>query len=213
MSLGGLLILLCFIAVALLAPALAPSQPFQISPHDTPRSGFWATPRPPSASNSPFGTTQGQYDIFYAVGLGHAHGVPKIGLGVACISVLVGVLVGAIAAYYGGIVDEIMMRVDRRVHGGAVPDRGDQVLTTLMGRGRWLADDRRAQRSADEGVPAAVCVERHPLPRFTMALIPSNPSTFTYLLTRLFCPSKLVALVITFELREPPTLIINMISF
>lgn len=133
-SLGGLLILLCFIAVALLAPVLAPSQPFQISPYDTPRSGFWATPQPPSPEH-PFGTTQGQYDIFYGLVWGTRTAF-KIGLGVVGISVLVGVLVGAIAAYYGGIVDEIMMRVTDVFM--AVPFLiAAMVLTTLMGKGLW----------------------------------------------------------------------------
>jgi len=131
-SLTGLLILIGFIVVALLAPVLAPPQPFQISPYDTPRSGFWATPQPPSPEHM-FGTTQGQYDIFYGLVWGTRTAF-KIGLGVVLISVFVGVLVGAIAAYYGGIVDEVLMRVTDVFM--AVPFLiAAMVLTTLMGKG------------------------------------------------------------------------------
>ncbi|MGV3490992.1 MAG: ABC transporter permease [Devosia sp.] len=133
-SLFGLLILFGFIVVAILAPVLAPAQPFQVSPYDTPRSGFWATPQPPSAEH-PFGTTQGQYDIFYGLVWGTRTAF-KIGLGVVAISVFVGVLVGAIAAYYGGIVDEILMRITDVFM--AVPFLiAAMVLATLMGKGLW----------------------------------------------------------------------------
>ena len=48
MSLFGLLLLLAFVLIAVFAPVLAPPQEFQLSPYDTPRAGFWATPQPPS---------------------------------------------------------------------------------------------------------------------------------------------------------------------
>jgi len=131
-SLFGLLILIGFVLIALLAPVLAPPQSFQASPYDTPRSGFWATPQPPSPEH-PFGTTQGQYDIFYGLVWGTRTAF-KIGLGVVLSSVLVGVLVGAISAYYGGIVDELLMRITDVFM--AVPFLiAAMVLTTLLGKG------------------------------------------------------------------------------
>lgn len=133
-SLLGLLLLVLFIAVAILAPVLAPAQPFQVSPYDTPRSGFWATPQAPSAEHI-FGTTQGQYDIFYGLVWGTRTAF-KIGLGVVLITVFIGVIVGAVAAYYGGIVDEILMRLTDVFM--AVPFLiAAMVLTTLMGKGLW----------------------------------------------------------------------------
>src|SRR6266542_2838773 len=64
-SVVGALIVVFYIAVAILAPVLAPprvpSQPYLI-----PRAGFTSEPKPPSAEH-PFGTTQGQYDVYYGV--------------------------------------------------------------------------------------------------------------------------------------------------
>lgn len=132
LSLFGILLLTGFIVVALLAPVLAVPEPYQISPFHTPRSGFWATPQPPSAE-AWFGTTQGQYDIFYAVVWGTRTAF-KIGLGVVGLSLVIGIIVGTIAAFYGGIVDEILMRVVDIFM--AVPFLiAAMVLTTLLGKG------------------------------------------------------------------------------
>lgn len=132
LSLFGLLLLLFFVVIAILAPYIAVPEAYQISPYDTPRAGFWATPQPISSENW-FGTTQGQYDIFYAVVWGTRTAF-KIGLGVVSISVIIGVTVGAIAAYYGGLVDEILMRVVDVFM--AIPFLiAAMVLTTLLGKG------------------------------------------------------------------------------
>ncbi|WP_172293350.1 ABC transporter permease [Pseudoruegeria sp. HB172150] len=132
MSLFGLLLLLAFVLIAVFAPLLAPPTEFQLSPYDTPRAGFWATPQPPSPE-ARFGTTQGQYDIYYAVIWGTRTAF-KIGLGVVIISALIGTAIGAIAAYYGGIIDELLMRlVDVFL---AVPFLiAALVLTVILGKG------------------------------------------------------------------------------
>ena len=132
MSVLGVAILVAFVLIAIFAPALAPPQEFQITPYDTPRAGFTATPQPPS-EEAIFGTTEGQYDIYYAVVWGTRTAF-KIGLGVVAISVLVGTIVGAVAAYYGGMVDEVLMRtVDVFM---AVPFLiAAMVLTALLGKG------------------------------------------------------------------------------
>ena len=132
MSLFGLLLLLTFVLIAVFAPWLAPPTDFQITPYDTPRAGFWATPQPPSGEAF-FGTTQGQYDIYYAVIWGTRTAF-KIGLGVVVISAFVGTAIGAIAAYYGGIIDELLMRlVDVFL---AVPFLiAALVLTVILGKG------------------------------------------------------------------------------
>ncbi|KAB2729940.1 ABC transporter permease [Brucella intermedia] len=131
-SLIGVLILLAFVLVAIFAPVLAPPQEFQMSVYDTPRAGFLATPQPPSAE-AIFGTTEGQYDIYYAVIWGTRTAF-KIGLGVVAISVLIGTLIGSVAAYYGGAVDEILMRIVDVFM--AVPFLiAAMVLTALLGKG------------------------------------------------------------------------------
>ncbi len=131
-SLFGVVILLAFVLIAVFAPVLAPPQSFQLTPYDTPRAGFLATPQPPSPE-AVFGTTQGQYDIFYGVVWGTRTAF-KIGLGVVAISVLIGTVVGAVAAYYGGVVEEVLMRIVDVFM--AVPFLiAAMVLTALLGKG------------------------------------------------------------------------------
>ncbi|AHK46260.1 MULTISPECIES: ABC transporter permease [Ensifer] len=131
-SLFGVVVLLAFVLIAVFAPVLAPPQSFQLSPYDTPRAGFLATPQPPSPE-AVFGTTQGQYDIFYGVVWGTRTAF-KIGLGVVAISVLIGTVVGAVAAYYGGLAEEILMRIVDVFM--AVPFLiAAMVLTALLGKG------------------------------------------------------------------------------
>lgn len=133
-SLLGVVILVAFVLVAIFAPMLAPPQSFQLSPYDTPRAGFLATPMPPSR-DALFGTTQGQYDIFYGVVWGTRTAF-KIGLGVVAISVLIGTVIGAVAAYYGGLVEEVLMRIVDVFM--AVPFLiAAMVLTALLGKGIW----------------------------------------------------------------------------
>ena len=133
-SLLGVVILLSFVLIAIFAPMLAPPQSFQLSPYDTPRAGFLATPMPPSR-DALFGTTQGQYDIFYGVVWGTRTAF-KIGLGVVAISVLIGTVIGAVAAYYGGLVEEVLMRIVDVFM--AVPFLiAAMVLTALLGKGIW----------------------------------------------------------------------------
>ncbi|WP_112811912.1 ABC transporter permease [Ensifer sp.] len=131
-SLFGVVILLAFVLIAVFAPVLAPPQSFQLSPYDTPRAGFLATPQPPSPE-AVFGTTQGQYDIYYGVVWGTRTAF-KIGLGVVAISVLIGTVIGAVAAYYRGVVEEVLMRIVDVFM--AVPFLiAAMVLTALLGKG------------------------------------------------------------------------------
>ncbi len=84
-----------------------PLQPFQLAPHDT-GTNLVASNTPPSAEH-PFGTGQLGRDIMSQVMVGArfslAIGVIAVGL-----AVLIGVPMGAIAGYYGGWIDEVIMR-------------------------------------------------------------------------------------------------------
>ena len=104
----GFTLLLLFAAMAVLAPYIAPPQ-YADNPYLMPHKGFSPTPKPPGEKNI-FGTTSGQYDIFYGVVWGTRTAF-KVGLFVVCIAGLVGVTLGAIAGYFGGIIDEILMRI------------------------------------------------------------------------------------------------------
>jgi peptide/nickel transport system permease protein len=108
LSLTGVLLVLFFAVTAIAAPLIAPpadpDDPYQI-----PRDGFLAEPSPPNADH-PFGTSEGQYDIFYGVVWGTRTAF-RVGLIVTGIALVIGVSVGTVAGYYGGVVDELLMRV------------------------------------------------------------------------------------------------------
>ncbi len=108
LSLIGLFLILLFVSIAILAPQLASPK----YPHDhyrIPRYGYSAIPRPPSIEH-PFGLTEGQYDIYYGVIWGTRTAF-RIGFIVVGSILVIGVLLGSIAGYYGGIVDEVIMRI------------------------------------------------------------------------------------------------------
>ena len=104
----GFTLLFIFIGVAVFAPQIAPPK-YAYNPYMMPHKGFSPTPKPPSTTNI-FGTTSGQYDIFYGVVWGTRTAF-KIGLFVVVIAGFVGVSLGAISGYYGGVIDEVLMRI------------------------------------------------------------------------------------------------------
>jgi len=104
----GFSLLFFFAAVAAFAPQIAPPK-YAHNPYMMPHKGFSPVPKPPSDTNV-FGTTSGQYDIFYGAVWGTRTAF-KIGLFVVAIAGMVGVSLGAVAGYYGGIIDEILMRI------------------------------------------------------------------------------------------------------
>ena len=104
----GFSLLLVFAAVAVFAPLIVAPQ-YAHDPYLMPHKGFSPTPKPPGPDHI-FGTTSGQYDIFYGVIWGTRTAF-KIGLFVVITAGLVGVTLGAVAGYFGGLVDEILMRI------------------------------------------------------------------------------------------------------
>jgi ABC-type dipeptide/oligopeptide/nickel transport system permease subunit len=120
LSIVGIVIVVFFAAVAILAPVLAPPvdprDPYSIF-HD----GYAPTPKPPGSpvldtfvrsmgwTVHYFGTAEGQLDIYYGCIWGTRTAF-RIGVLVVAISLAVGILVGCISGYYGGIIDELLMR-------------------------------------------------------------------------------------------------------
>lgn len=128
-SIGGFILILLFILIAVFAPVIAP--PVGNDPMKIPRDGFSGEPKGPGAEwkknvpEVPFwyepitgneewvhllGTAQGQYDIFYGIIWGTRTAF-KTGIIVVIATVLIGVLLGSVAAYYGGWVDNLIMRI------------------------------------------------------------------------------------------------------
>ncbi len=107
-SLCGLVLVALFALVALLAPVLAPAHNPH-NPYQLPQAGYQIVPQPPSAQHI-FGTTEQQYDLYYGVVWGTRLAF-EIGITVTLLAFLIGLLVGGMAAYLGGKVDETLMRL------------------------------------------------------------------------------------------------------
>ena len=128
-SIIGFILVLTFALVAIFAPQIIPA--VGRDPYKMPRDGFSGEPKPMGAEwkrNRPdtpawykaltgeeqlphiLGTAQGQYDIFYGIIWGTRTAF-KTGFIVVVATVLIGVIVGSIAAYYGGVADNVIMRL------------------------------------------------------------------------------------------------------
>jgi peptide/nickel transport system permease protein len=107
-SLGGIVLVVVFVLIAILAPVLAPPERPE-EPYRIPRDGYLAEPRPPSAEHI-FGTTEGQYDIYYGVIWG-ARTAFRVGVLITIATILIGLLIGTTSGYFGGWIDEALMRV------------------------------------------------------------------------------------------------------
>jgi len=109
LSVAGIIILTVFVVIAIFAPFIAPPPEGHVNPYVIPRDGYSATPQPPSEEHT-FGTTEGQYDIFYGVIWG-TRSAFLVGLVVIGIVVAIGIILGSLAGYFGGVIDEVIMRI------------------------------------------------------------------------------------------------------
>jgi peptide/nickel transport system permease protein len=118
-SITGVVLIIAFALVAIFAqqivdivePVTAQQAVDQNTdnPYRIPRDGYFSEPSAPSA-NHPFGTAEGQYDIFYGVVWGTRTAF-IVGIVITGLTLIVGLIVGTVSAYYGGIVDEMMQRI------------------------------------------------------------------------------------------------------
>jgi peptide/nickel transport system permease protein len=128
----GAVIIAFFCVVALLAPMIAPHQPW-----DTLRdaNGRLAILRPPSAEFL-LGTTALGRDL-YSQMLFATRTTVLIGLVSGLISILIGANMGLLSGYYGGKLDEILMRFTDIIYG--MPFLPFLiVLIALFGRSLWF---------------------------------------------------------------------------
>ena len=157
-SVIGFVLILIFILVAIFAPVIAP--PVGSDPMKIPRDGFSGEPKGPGAEwkrnvpEIPFwytpltgneewvhllGTAQGQYDIFYGIIWGTRTAF-QTGIIVVVATVLIGVILGSIAAYYGGWVDNLIMRITdifMTLPYIMMALIFSSVLTPILGRSLW----------------------------------------------------------------------------
>ncbi|MCH7659512.1 MAG: ABC transporter permease [Euryarchaeota archaeon] len=109
LSLMGLGLIGAYAGVAIFAPLLAPPPPNTRDVYLIPQDGYSPDPRPPSREHL-FGTTEQQYDLYYGIIWG-TRSAFKVGMLVVLVSLAVGILVGGFSGYYGGWIDEVMMRI------------------------------------------------------------------------------------------------------
>lgn len=158
LSVIGVTLITFFILVAIFAPAIAPPTNLR-EPYMTPRDGYGPTPKPPGTewkSRPPelpfwwgitgkegwvhiFGTTGGQWDLFYGIVWGTRTAL-KVGLTVEALTLIIGILIGSLSAFYGGWVDEILMRITEIFM--AFPYllaalTLSAILTPVIGKGIW----------------------------------------------------------------------------
>lgn len=112
LGLIGLLFTSFFALIALFAPVISPvsenvDRTFTI-PNQMLQQGFSPIPVAPSPEH-PFGLTSNGYDIFFGVVWG-AREAFIIGLFVVAVSLLVGLAIGTLSGYFGGWIDNVMMR-------------------------------------------------------------------------------------------------------
>lgn len=107
LSMLGFGLVAFFVVLALVAPFLA--HPVERNPYMIPHSGYASDPRPPSPGH-PFGTTEEQFDLFYGVVWG-ARTAFIVALSVVATAVCVALVLGSLSGFYGGPIDEVVMRV------------------------------------------------------------------------------------------------------
>jgi peptide/nickel transport system permease protein len=129
----GAAIIVFFCLVALLTPVIAPHQPWEtLRDADT---GRLAIMRPPS-TQFPLGTTALGRDVLTQM-IYATRTTVLIGLVSGLISILIGANIGLLSGYYGGRLDEIMMRFTDVIYG--MPFLPFLiVLIALFGRSLWF---------------------------------------------------------------------------
>jgi peptide/nickel transport system permease protein len=158
LSVAGISLIALVLLTALLAPALISATNTR-EPYMIPRDGFGPVPLPPGSaweSRPPevpfwfslvgktewthiFGTTSGQYDLFYGIVWGTRTAL-KVGLIVEGFSLFLGILLGSMSAFYGGWLDQVVMRITDIFL--AFPNllaalTLSAILTPVIGKGIW----------------------------------------------------------------------------
>ena len=109
LSIAGFSIIVLFVMVAALAPVLAAPPATSRDPYLIPHAGFLPDPQPPRPGH-PLGTTGYQYDLYYGVVWGTRTAF-RVATVVVVISVAAGLLLGSLSGFYGGRLDEVIMRI------------------------------------------------------------------------------------------------------
>jgi peptide/nickel transport system permease protein len=159
LSIIGTSLILFFVLVAIFAAQIIPPA-HPTNPYLIPRDGFGTVPLPPGiawlrqAPPLPFwwktltgsdkwfhilGTTSGQWDIFYGLVWGTRTAI-IVGVLIEGLTLIIGIVIGALAAFYGGWLDEVLMRFTEIFMAFPFIMAAltlSAILTPIMGRGIW----------------------------------------------------------------------------
>lgn len=159
LSVIGVSLILLFVIIALAAPVIAPPVNPR-NPYIIPRDGFGSIPMPPGTVwdlRPPplpfwykaitgqshwvhiFGAASGGWDIFYGVVWGSRTAL-KIGVIIEAICLLLGILVGSLSAFYGGWLDDLLMRITEIFMAFPFIMAAltlSAILTPVIGKGIW----------------------------------------------------------------------------
>jgi len=101
LGMTGLIIIVLFVLIAILAPYITKHDPYETNPMKTllpPNSEYW------------FGTNEVGQDLF-ALNIYGTRVSLIVGFLAALVAITIGTAVGMISGYFGGVVDEILMRI------------------------------------------------------------------------------------------------------
>ncbi|MBP6086727.1 MAG: ABC transporter permease [Pelolinea sp.] len=162
LSIIGFALILLFILVAIFAPAIAPPLENVRDPYKILRDGYSPYPKAPGelwekkAPELPFwytpltgkdqwvhifGTASGGWDLFYGVVWG-ARTAIKVGVIIEGITLFLGIIIGCLAGFYGGIVDIVIMRITEIFQTFPFILSAmtlSAILTPILGKGLWPA--------------------------------------------------------------------------
>ncbi len=160
-SIVGFFLIVVFALVAIFAPQIIPPSENTLDPYKIMRDGFGTIPKEPGAlwvKKPPtipwwystfvgdewvhlFGTASGGWDIFYGVVWG-ARTAIKVGVIIEGITLMVGIIIGCVAGFYGGFLDTIIMRVVEIFQTFPFLMAAmtfSAILTPILGKGIWPA--------------------------------------------------------------------------
>lgn len=162
LSIIGFSLILFFVLVAIFAPTIAPPlenarDPFKIlrdgySPYPKEPGDLWAKKAPelpfwytPLTGKDQwvhfFGTASGGWDLFYGVVWGTRTAI-KVGVIIEGITLMLGIIIGSLAGFYGGLLDVIIMRITEIFQTFPFILSAmtlSAILTPILGKGLWPA--------------------------------------------------------------------------
>jgi len=162
LSIIGFALILFFVLVAVFTPTIAPPLESARDPFKILRDGYSPYPKEPGTEwnkNPPdlpfwytpltgkdqwvhfFGTASGGWDIFYGVVWGTRTAI-KVGVIIEGITLLLGIIIGCLAGFYGGILDTIIMRITEIFQTFPfflAAMTLSAILIPVIGRGLWPA--------------------------------------------------------------------------